>query len=144
MLKELANTQLSIEHLKKMGRIRKSCDFGFSGDCSNFKMNGSQWWLQVFCETLNLTKDRFEEITRCGNVFSRTDGEYEKIACAEEELLAQHKRANGGRTRLSRGTADLICCDSVTIKNTQKVMELVIMDDPFVNFDSVRQKICTN
>ena len=101
----------------------------------------------ILRETLNqVTKDRFEEIISDAETYFHllTDGEYEKIVFKEEELLVQHKRGRMEDVRvLSRGTAEplYVAIRLAYIKNTQKVMELpVIMDDPFVNFDSVRQK----
>ena len=151
VLKESANTQLSIEHLEEDGTYTEELQI-FENQKATAQTLVDEWVSNkvaagILRETLNqVTKDRFEEIISDAETYFHllTDGEYEKIVFKEEELLVQHKRGRMEDVRvLSRGTAEplYVAIRLAYIKNTQKVMELpVIMDDPFVNFDSVRQK----
>jgi len=150
-LRELANTQLSIEQLEEDGT--------YTGELQNFEnqkaiaQNLVDEWVSnkvaagILRETLNqVTRDRFEEIIFDAETYFNllTDEEYEKIVFKDEELFVQHRKGRMEDVRvLSRGTAEplYVAIRLAYIKNTQKVMELpVIMDDPFVNFDSIRQK----
>ncbi|SHE90747.1 Uncharacterized protein YhaN [Atopostipes suicloacalis DSM 15692] len=150
-LRESANTQLSIERLEEDGTYTEELQ-NFENQKATAQHLVDEWVSNkvaagILRETLNqVTQDRFEEILFDAETYFNllTEEKYEKIVFKNEELFVQHRKGRMEDVRvLSRGTAEplYVAIRLAYIKNTQKVMELpVIMDDPFVNFDSTRQK----
>src|SRR5699024_4406424 len=114
VLKESANTQLSIEHLEEDGTYTEELQI-FENQKATAQTLVDEWVSNkvdagILRETLNqVTKDRFKEIISDAETYFHviTDGKYEKIVFKEEELLVQHKRGRMEDVRvLSRGTAE--------------------------------------
>lgn len=150
-VRESANTQLSIERLEEDGTYTEELQH-FENQKATAQRLADEWVSNKIAagmirETLNqVTQDRFEEIIFDAETYFHllTNEEYEKIVFKEEELFVKHRN---GRVKdvkvLSRGTAEplYVAIRLAYIKNTQDMIELpIIMDDPFVNFDHIRQQ----
>ena len=150
-VRELANTQLSIEHLEKDGTYTEELQ-QFENQKATAQRLVDEWVSSKIAagmiqETLSqVTQDRFEEIIFDAETYFHllTNEEYEKIVFKEEELFVQHQNGHVMDVKvLSRGTAEplYVAIRLAYIKNTQDMIELpIIMDDPFVNFDRTRQQ----
>jgi len=150
-VRELTNTQLSIEHLEKDGTYTDELQH-FENQKATTQRLVDEWVSDKLAagmirETLNqVTEDRFREIIFDAETYFRllTNEEYEKIVFKDEELFVQHHNGQVVDVKvLSRGTSEplYVAIRLAYIKNTQDMIELpIIMDDPFVNFDRTRQQ----
>lgn len=151
LIRQQANTQLSIEHLEKDGTYTEELQT-FENEKAKAQRLTDEWVSYKLAagmiqQTLNrVSKGRFKEIiANAEHYFDLlTDGKYERIVFKEDELFVQHQNGQVVDVKvLSRGTAEplYVAIRLAYIKNTQDIMELpLIMDDPFVNLDRIRQE----
>lgn len=147
---ERAKTQVTIQNLEKDGRYAEALQEFENQKARNQSLVDD--WISdklaaaIIQSTLNqVTKERFEEIMVEINAYFSylTNQRYTNILFKEDELYVQDDQGRVIAVKtLSRGTAEplYVAIRFAYIIKMQDVIKLpIIMDDPFVNFDSYRK-----